>query len=267
LAVANAQGYDSGMYSLDSAALVASGLVAMVEHHPALASTNDRARELSGTAGATLPALIVADLQTAGRGRGVNRWWTGHGSLACSLLFDPATRGLERRLAPQLSLAAAVGVIDAVRAFSPPDAPLGLHWPNDVYLAEGKLAGILVEALADGRHVLGIGINTNNSLADAPADVRSRAISLRDFLARPVDHTRLLSELLTRFWGNLDALASGDDLARRYEELCAQVGRELTIAAAERRTTGRCLGIAPDGALRLQVAGREERFYGGVLVR
>jgi BirA family biotin operon repressor/biotin-[acetyl-CoA-carboxylase] ligase len=56
----------------------------------------------------------------------------------------------------------------------------GLHWPNDVYIGPRKLAGILVEALADGRHIVGIGLNVNNSLREAPAELHHIATTLRD---------------------------------------------------------------------------------------
>ncbi len=73
---------------------------------------------------------------------------------------------------PLRSLAAGVAVVSAVRPAIAPQQ-VGLHWPNDVFVGPRKLAGILIDVLADGRHILGIGLNVNNSLADAPDDVRA----------------------------------------------------------------------------------------------
>ena len=64
--------------------------VVEVEQHAELASTNDRAAQRAKQGAKKLPLLVISDRQTAGRGRGGNRWWTGAGSLAFSLLFDSA---------------------------------------------------------------------------------------------------------------------------------------------------------------------------------
>ena len=160
--------------------------IAAVEHYAEINSTNDRALAAAREANTRLPLLIVADEQTAGRGRGSNRWWTGPGSLAFSLLIEcvgrdaraPACAGPPDSLIP---LAVGVALVEAI-------APLvtgheiGIHWPNDVMLDGRKLAGVLVEGLPGGKSVIGIGVNTNNTTADAPADVRvsRRHTSRRD---------------------------------------------------------------------------------------
>jgi BirA family biotin operon repressor/biotin-[acetyl-CoA-carboxylase] ligase len=240
--------------------------LARVEHHPTLTSTNDHARELAAQSPAELPLLVVADEQTAGRGRGANRWWTGPGSLACSLLFDPAARGIERRYHSMIALAAAVAIVDATSPLV--DArPIGVHWPNDVFVSDRKLAGILVEALPDGRHILGIGCNVNNSLAAAPAELQAIATSLADLTGRTQHRTAFLLGVLERLHANLDLLASSPaSLGERADQLCLQRGRRLTIESGARRTTGICAGIAPDGALLLETPAGLETHYSGVLI-
>ena len=164
-----------------------------------------------------LPLLIAADRQTAGRGRGTNRWWTGPGSLAFSLLMRNV--GWDQRVqasagppasvsgAPALaSLAAGLAVVDAIAPLVP-GHQFGIHWPNDVMLDGRKLAGILIEALPQGRQVIGIGINTNNSAADAPAEVRSRVATLRDATGRTHDSAELLIFILNRLRERLVELA------------------------------------------------------------
>ena len=153
--------------------------VARAEYHPSIGSTNDRAAECAAQSAGELPLLVLADQQTAGRGRGANRWWTGPGALAFSLLLDGRTVAVGGNRSPLVALAAAVAVVDAVAPLLP-EHPLGIHWPNDVMVGRRKLAGILIEVLPDGRHVVGIGLNTNNTLADAPAELQSRAVTLRD---------------------------------------------------------------------------------------
>lgn len=242
--------------------------IAQAEHHTQLSSTQDRVQAIAqetATANLRLPLLIVADQQTSGRGRGGNAWWTGHGSLAFSLLFEPAFFGLDKKPIPQASLAASVAVIDAVSAWVG-EHIIGLHWPNDVFVADRKLAGILIDVLPDGRHLLGLGLNVNNSVAAAPEEVRVRATSLLQLAGHELNRTDVLIAVLNALESAMRQLARHPEtLGQRFDELCLQIGRELTIESAARQTTGRCAGIAPDGALLLDTLSGRQMFYSGVL--
>lgn len=160
---------------LDVDRVVRETFVARAEYHPTLTSTNDRATRCATEAPGELPLLVVADEQTAGRGRGADRWWTGRGSLAFSLLLEMHQRAVDRRSgAPLAALAAAVAIVETVTPLLRP-RPVGIHWPNDVWAGGRKLAGVLVEVLPDRRHVIGIGLNTNNSSVDAPLSCEKRS--------------------------------------------------------------------------------------------
>lgn len=250
---------------LNPARLLASGLIARVEHHEELSSTQDRARQCAGATDCLLPLLVVADRQTAGRGRQGNSWWTGSGSLAFSLLFDPAAFDCPRRPAPRLALAVGAAIVDAV-APRLADHCVGLHWPNDVYVGEGKLAGVLVEVLPDGRHIVGIGLNSNNSAADAPPELRPQLATLRDLTGRIQDPTQLLIDLLDCLTMRLKQLGADDPaLGESFDALCLQHDRTLTLYLGDRAVAGRCVGIAPDGALILDTPEGRQQFYAGTL--
>jgi BirA family biotin operon repressor/biotin-[acetyl-CoA-carboxylase] ligase len=251
---------------LDLARLAASPMLARVEHHATLGSTQDRAHELARAGDAAkLPLLIVAEEQTLGRGRGVNRWWTGRGSLALSLLFDPADWDVSRNPLPERSLAVGVAIVDSVAPWLA-EHRVGLHWPNDVFVAGKKIAGVLIDVLPDGRHVVGIGLNVNNSLAEAPDDVRARAASLCELAGRPFDRTELLLTLLDRLQAAVrESAAAPEVFGQRFDELCLQAGQTLTVEAGSQRTTGICAGIAADGALLLDTPGGTRKIYSGVL--
>ena len=94
-----------------------------------------------------LPALFITPQQTAGRGRGSNRWFSPRGALTFSLVIDPSTFRKERAHWPQLSLWTALGIRDAIAGFTP-NFDVQVKWPNDVYLEQRKVCGILIEGLA-----------------------------------------------------------------------------------------------------------------------
>jgi BirA family biotin operon repressor/biotin-[acetyl-CoA-carboxylase] ligase len=242
--------------------------VADVEHHTAVPSTNDRAIQCAAVQGMKLPLLIVADCQTAGRGRGSNRWWTGPGSLAFSLLLGPEAGAAVcgHGSSALVSLAAGVAVVESLAPFLP-GHKLGIHWPNDVMLDGRKLAGILIEVLSDGKHVIGIGVNTNNTAAAAPEEVRPRVVTLRDVTGQVYDPVELLVLILRGLERQLVELGrSPESVAARTHELCLQRGKRLQIVQGKRQIEGRCLGIAADGALLLEVAGQTQAVYSGAVV-
>ncbi len=278
---------------IDVVRILRETFVARAEHHPTLGSTNDRAAQCAAQGVKELPLLIVVDEQTAGRGRGANRWWTGRGALAMSLLLDAETVAIERNCSPLVALAAAVAVADAVAPLLP-NHTVGLNWPNDVMACEKKvtgtvcrngpegashkrclspfsrmadsrkLAGILIEVLADRRHVIGIGLNANNTLADAPAELQSTAGTIRDLSGKTHDQTDILVDLLKRLEQAFSKLRQEPaNIAARADALCLQRGRTLALQLGDRRATGRCRGIAPDGALLLETSVDVEAFYSG----
>jgi BirA family transcriptional regulator, biotin operon repressor / biotin---[acetyl-CoA-carboxylase] ligase len=241
--------------------------IAEIEHHGSIDSTNDRAIQCGSLHGIRLPLLILADSQTAGRGRGSNRWWTGPGSLAFSLLLDAPRAGSNgpARQAAMISLAMGLAVVDALTPLVP-GHEIGLHWPNDVMLDGRKLAGILVEVLADGKQVIGIGINTNNTAGDAPDTVRPRVITLRDASGRKHDFVEILVSVLGQIQKQLSELAvSPQRVAERTHALCRQRGARLKLVQGAMELEGRCLGIASDGALLVEINGTPQSIYSGVV--
>jgi BirA family transcriptional regulator, biotin operon repressor / biotin---[acetyl-CoA-carboxylase] ligase len=253
--------------ALNIEAVLQRTFVARAERHAVLASTNDRAAECAKEGVQELPLLIVADEQTAGRGRGANRWWTGLGGLAFTLLLAPEHLGATARSrSPLAALATAVAVVETVTPLVP-DVTVGIHWPNDVMAAGRKLAGILVEVLPDGRHIVGIGVNTNCSAADAPEQLRPRVVTLRDLAGHAFEQTEILVSLLQRLESSFGRLAgNSEEIAARADGFCLQRGQSLTVEQGGQQITGRYLGIGRDGALRLETPEGVRTFYSGVLV-
>ena len=238
---------------LDTSRILQETFVASLEHHASLASTNDRAAERLAAGAVELPLLIVADEQTAGRGRGANRWWTGAGSLAMSLAVAPEHLGLPPQgRFPMVALAAAVAIVETVAPLLPGHR-VGLDWPNDVRADARKLAGILIEVLPDGRHVV-------------PPALRETVATLYELTGRTHDQTQILVSLLQQLQREFARLASAaEQIAERANALCLQYRRTLTIQSGSQTIAGVCRGIAPDGALRLDTREGERRLYSGVL--
>jgi BirA family biotin operon repressor/biotin-[acetyl-CoA-carboxylase] ligase len=253
------------MPSIDEDRIVAETFVAAVAHFAELGSTNDWAKEHAATADALLPLLVVADQQTAGRGRGANRWWSGPGSLTFSVVIPAGYLPASHWAAALVSLATAVAVVESLAPLAAPHR-VGLHWPNDIFAADRKLGGILIESVANRRHVLGIGLNINNPLDAAPPEIRHTAGTLNEITAQTCDPVAILIAILQALDGQLARLrAAPEQVAAQADRLCLQHGQILTIQLAGRSITGRCLGIAPDGCLMLQTAEGPQHFASGVL--
>jgi len=175
-------------------------------------STQDVARELP------IGSIVVADHQTAGRGRLDRRWEAPPGT---ALLVSFV---LERN--PVLSLAAGVA---AAQACGP---SIRLKWPNDLLLGDRKLGGILVEATPD-RAVCGVGIN----LTAAP-DGAAKLDQPRDAVLE-----RLVAEI------NDWAGAPRERVLARWRELSATLGRRVRIDAGAKSTEGLAEDLGPNGEL------------------
>lgn len=271
--------------TIDAVRIMRESSIARVEYRPTVDSTNTRAAQCAAQGAADLPLLVVADEQTAGRGRGGNRWWTGRGSLAFSLLVDAKTVAADESRSPLVALATAVAVVDCVASLLPTHL-VGIHWPNDVHVrtakAQGavggtdipvchsandrKLAGILVEVLPDRRHIIGVGLNVNNTVADAPAELRNTVATLHDLSGRNYDRTSVLIDLLRRLEQQFTILRNDPkQVAAEANEFCLQHGQTLTLDRSDRKFTGLCRGIAPDGALLLETPTGTEKLFSGVI--
>jgi BirA family biotin operon repressor/biotin-[acetyl-CoA-carboxylase] ligase len=231
-------------------------------------STNTRACEAaSGLASESLPALFLAEHQTAGRGRGTNRWWSAEGSLTFSLLLQPLRLGLEVSRWPALSLTVGAAAAEAIAHFLPA-ADVRLKWPNDVYVDGRKVCGILNESppAAPGLLVVGIGINVNTPLEQAPPEVADRLTSLRAARGEFVDREAALIATLHQLERDLQSLSAGDaGLFERWRTLCLLTGRTVVVTQLDRDIAGTCLGIDDDGALRIETGAGVQRVFSGVV--
>lgn len=237
-----------------------------LEHHRQIPSTNTRALALAEDATLALPAVILTDLQTAGRGRGAHPWWSAPGALTFSVIL-PRTRTNEESRWPRIALTAGLAVCESLQQLRP-GLEIGLKWPNDVYVQGRKICGILVEVppRSPDRIVVGIGLNVNNSCQLAPPAVAATAISLREVAGYSFNLTNVLIRLLSQLADHLAALARDDAaLATRWKSLCMLSGRQIQVEAGQRTTRGTCQGIDESGALLVDTATGQEMCVSGIV--
>ncbi len=223
-----------------------------VEYHAEIGSTNDRARAALHEPGGEGLA-VVADLQTAGRGRRGRSWISPAGAgLLFSVALQPA---IAPRLAGLVGVAAALAVRDACASLAG-DAGLAIRWPNDVVEREGrKVAGLLVETALEGGElteaVIGIGINVNWRSSEMPADIAGSATSLLALTGAPIDRVELLRRVLDALSVELRALEGGRAPLERLRAASWLDGRWIEVDTGAETISGRAAGIADDGSLLL----------------
>jgi BirA family biotin operon repressor/biotin-[acetyl-CoA-carboxylase] ligase len=216
---------------------------APVEQHERLASTSDRLKELA-RAGAPELTAVIADEQTAGRGRQRRAWASPRGGLYMSVLLRPAAEA-----AALLPLAAGVAVAEALEEVG---AKGELKWPNDVLVDGRKVAGILAEASSTGSTidwvVLGIGVNLD---AEAlPDDVKHEAAAIEK--ATP---SALAAAVLARLTVWYDAVRKrrASVVAAWRERSVPWWGQPVEVAAGDRMLRGLARDVDERGALLLEL--------------
>jgi len=223
-----------------------------IEYHASIGSTQDRARELArnGVAQAT---VVVADQQTAGHGRGERSWLSEPGaSLLASWTFRPAPAE-----PAFFTLLAGVAVARALRPFGVAGA--GLKWPNDVWLSNGKIAGVLAHGTGD-HLVIGIGLNV--SQRELPRELATIATTL---VRAGHDIDRLA--LLARITKELDAVAdpaNRDAALAEWRARSITLGREVEVSGAGGAPfRGKAIALADDGALVVETPYGRQRVIAG----
>jgi hypothetical protein len=149
---------DLQFYPADIERVLTETFIEQVDYHQEIGSTNNRALQLAKEPISAARLLVLADEQTAGRGRGANSWWTANGALTCSVLLRAEAILLPPSRWPQPALVVGLAVADAIEDCLGDSAAVALKWPNDVYLCNRKVCGILVET-ADGQNprlILGV---------------------------------------------------------------------------------------------------------------
>lgn len=237
----------------------------VLHHFDSVGSTNEVAFRLAQD-GAAHGEAVVAEQQTAGKGRRGRAWVSPPGkNLAVSVVLRPE---LPPQRAPELTLVAAVALAEAAREAG---VEAAIKWPNDVQLEGRKLAGILTELSAEPERVhfvvLGLGVNLNTTLEDFPPELAGTATSLR--LARggePLPRALFLASLLNRLeeWLDLHAEEGFGPVRARWKALSSTLGQDVLVRTDRAELRGRAEDVDEVGALLVRTeAGALERVLAG----
>jgi BirA family transcriptional regulator, biotin operon repressor / biotin---[acetyl-CoA-carboxylase] ligase len=232
--------------------LTSSGIAWRVHCHPRVDSTNRLAMGLARQ-GAPEGTVVIADSQTAGRGRLKRVWQSPPGlNLYLSCLLRPPIAPAD---ASQITLTAGVAVAEAVAQFCP--GGVTLKWPNDIQIRGRKVCGILTEMRMGGDGVpvlvVGIGLNVNILGTDFDPAHRTTATSLREEAGRSLCREEVAFELCRRLeeWYRLFLAEGFEPVRRAWLARSEMTGRRVRIRFNQEEQEGLVAGIDGDGSLLL----------------
>jgi BirA family biotin operon repressor/biotin-[acetyl-CoA-carboxylase] ligase len=234
-----------------------------IAYFDVLDSTNEYALHWA-KGGAQNLSLVVADEQTAGRGRSGRTWFTPPGAaLAFSLVIKPEELEMG---SVQITLLTGLGALSVCQVLQKKyGLKAEIKWPNDVLVAGRKLAGVLAELSWQGEAlesaVLGIGINVAQDSVPPKSELNFPATCVETALGSPVDRWNLLKEILE---GTLDWLPHLDqaEFLQAWEgNLAYQMDLVQLLFEEAEPVEGRLLGLGSDGSLRLELPDGEIRSF------
>ncbi|MHB1293724.1 MAG: biotin--[acetyl-CoA-carboxylase] ligase [Anaerolineae bacterium] len=218
-----------------------------LEVYDEIDSTNSRALLLARQ-GAPDGLVVLADVQTAGRGRLGRRWQASPGSsLLMSLLLRPP---LEPQQAMRATMLCALGALEGIRRIAGLEARV--KWPNDILLGEGKVGGVLTEVGLRGRRldylIVGMGLNVNLEVASL-TDLLAPAASLKSGAGRSIARLALCAAILEAIDARYTRLGEGWSPHEEWRSYLDTLGRQVAVGTPEEVIEGVAEDVDADGAL------------------
>lgn len=226
-----------------------------------LSSTMDLAMQL-GIQAAPHGTLVLAEAQTKGRGRLGRSWFSPkYKGIYFSLILRPE---ISPSASPVLTLLAAVSICEAIKKVVGLDAQI--KWPNDIFICNKKISGILTEMNAEVDKVnfvvIGIGLNANNDKKSLIA----QATSLKEQAGQPVSRVLLLQELLRRIENNYSLLEDKGTqiIIDKWRSFSLTLGRRVKVYCQDKHIEGQAVDIDQDGALLIRKdSGLTQKVFSG----
>ncbi len=236
----------------------------LVIFHQDVSSTQDAAKMLASQ-GAVEGTIIVAEVQTEGRGRIGRRWISLPEGIYFSIILRPDIQPTE---ALKLPLIAGVAVAQAIKEVTNVDPKL--KWPNDIFIADRKVGGILTEMSAEMDRldwvIVGIGLNVNAPKDSFSDEIQEIATSLQIENGNPVSRVKLLQTLLSNLESLYDEFKKNgfESTRARWKDLSNTIGAEVAVYSGAELIEGQAVDIDSDGALVVQTKdGNLQRIIAG----
>lgn len=211
--------------------------------------------------------VILANTQTAGKGRMGRCWSSPPGlNITCSIVLKPPFQPLENHLF--LPMVTALAIYDQLQSLGLKDA--WVKWPNDIWVKNKKIAGILGEAKYWGSNlqfvVLGLGINLNIEKPNLPTQIQHIATSTRMETGRFIGRHEFLAPLLQKFGQYLSQSVDPNNqiaIFEKYAQASDLLNKKVVIIQGEARFFGTVDGFTMEGALILNQNGKKTYYYQG----
>ncbi len=205
--------------------------------------------------------LIIADFQTAGRGRFNRKWISNPGE---NLTFSLGLENLPINLLEKIFFLVPVSIIETIESLY--DIKLNIKWPNDIVHNSKKICGILIESSIESesknRIVIGIGINCNQT--DFPEEISQRTTSLKLILNKDIDRELLLSNFINTFFPHFEEFKIQPVIFyEKYRERCILLGEEVCVIHNNNEYVGIFSDISQNGELVLQMMNNIIKFNAG----
>ena len=205
--------------------------------------------------------VVTTDYQTAGKGCGTNSWESERGkNLTFSMLIHPTDIPASQQF--RITEVVSVALCEVLERYllTVPELAEGLSikWPNDIYMGDKKICGVLIENRLQGNvivdSIIGIGLNVNQTefVSDAP-----NPVSLRQLLGREIDREALLHDFLE----TLETVSSSETTYSAYRNKLFRMGKQAVFSDEKGRFEGTIQDVETDGRLLIKdLAGQERRY-------
>lgn len=226
-----------------------------IYYFPELKSTNIRAKEkaLHGAEEISEGTLIVAERQSAGKGRLGREWFSPVGGIWFSVILYPQ---LSPSYISRITLMTAVAVVKSIKICT--QIKSQIKWPNDILINEKKVCGILTEMSAEldiiNWVVVGIGINVNIEHREFPEDIQENTISLKETSGKEISRVKLAQTFLQEFEKYYEILKRREfsSILKEWKLYSHTLGKKIRVDIGERIITGEAVDINEEGSLILK---------------
>lgn len=234
-------------------------------HHAVLDSTNREAKDRA-IAGAPAGLVVVADRQTAGRGRSGRTWESGDGNLYASFVLRP---NLPAQIAARISFVAGLAIRDGIAECLGDAANVQVKWPNDILVNEKKVSGLLLESAGvSGPEtplewlVLGFGVNVESHPSDTSWPAIDMKSAVPDFSG---DRNSLLVKVCEAFnrWSDILETVGFAAIVNAWQARAWGLGQQIRVRTSRQELLGRFEGLDEGGALMLLCGKETHRITAG----